>query len=301
MMTPSRLLLLLAAALAACAPGVTTAPGPTPVPEGGAPLPTTRTPATPPTGTVSTVERGREFRLAPPATARYALVRFDTLNLEMPNGDSLRQHTQLSAWVRSTASQDGSAYRVSFTLDSLMASAQMPVPPDLISATVGTRWTATMRPDGTLDQLTADRTTLLGAQVESMLRLLSPRLPGETVRIGATWSDTTDVPLSGPDISITEHATMNYVVTGAAVRGARTVVPITGTGQFSQKGSAVQFNQVREIDATGTRGVTIYLGSDGVPAGFEGSENLDMTITVPSMGQSMNVRQQGVFRGSLEP
>lgn len=296
-----RLLIAGLMATLACAPGVPTSPSPTPVP-GGTPVPTTRTPATPPTGTVPTdAERGREVRLQPPATSRFALQRHDTVDVALPNGDSLQQYTKLSAWVVTHATPAGDGFLMTFALDSLMASSQQPVPPAMLDSTRGTIWTADVAADGHIRNLRSDRSTLLSAQVESMLRLLVPNLPDATVQAGATWSDTTNVPLGGPDISIQEQATMNYVATGPAVRGARTALVLTGTGQFAQQGTATQFNQRREIDSRGSRLLTLYLGTDGVPAGFEGTETTEMTITIPAVGQSVQVRQRGTFRGTLEP
>lgn len=281
------------AVVAGCAPAAAPERTGTPEPVAAPPVAAPDVPAP-----AASEGSGREVRLAPTGATRMLLARSDTITALLPNGDSIVQYTNITAWVDMLARPEGDGFRFTFTVDSLIATAQVPPPPSMLDSARATRWTALVGADGTVRELTPDRSTLLGAQVEGMLRHLVPPLPGTSVRVGATWSDTTVTPLGGPDVEIREEALMNYIATGPVVRGSGQVVQLTGRGSFTQEGTATQFGQQREFDAEGTRAITRYLGVDGALSGFDGNEAVALTVSVPAVGQTVEVRQRATYRAA---
>ena len=55
----------------------------------------------------------------------------------------------------------------------------------------------------------------------------------------------------------------------------------------------------RDINTEGERVTTVYLGTDGVPAGFESAESSLVRVTVPSVGQTVEGSQRGTARAIL--
>src|SRR5215213_11712051 len=173
--------------LAACSSG-TAGPGQpgTPSPEPGNPAPGTPSPNGGATGII----------YLPLREASYALVRHDSLTLQLPGGANQLQLIDRTAYLRVTLAPDTSGYLATIVLDSLQAAVGgVPASPDSVLPARGTRWTASLKPDGELSALKADRTTTLGDQIGSNLRTLFPGLPTSGVRPGMEWTDTTEVPI----------------------------------------------------------------------------------------------------------
>ena len=129
--------------------------------------------------------------LSPSGTARYQVLMNDTMAFAMPSGDSVIQYTAITAWLGQTSEPADSGFRLTFVLDSILASAQVPVPPALLDSARGTVWSIRVTPNGHVDSLSVDRTNLLAGRVESLIRFLVPSLPTNGVATGAVWTDTT--------------------------------------------------------------------------------------------------------------
>lgn len=266
------------------------------------PLPPAPTGVVTPVDTAIPVSRpgtGDVVLLSPSMTARYQVLMNDTTAFAMPNGDSVVQYIAITAWLGQSAEAADSGFRLTFVLDSILASTQVPVPPALLDSARGTVWSIRVTPNGHLDSLSVDRTNLLAGRVESLIRFLVPSLPAGGVATGAVWTDTTIAALGGPSSTVKEVARMSWVASGPSVRGARTALVLTGQGTFTQQGSVTEFGQQRDIDTQGERATTVYLGTDGVPAGFESAESSLVRVTVPSVGQTVEGRQRGTARAIL--
>ena len=115
----------------------------------------------------------------------YALNRHDSLTLQLPGGASQQQLIDRTAYLRVTLVRDPAGYLATIVLDSLQSAVGgVPAVPDSILPARGTRWTATLTPDGKLSALKADRSSTMGDQVGSNLRTLFPALPPGGVRAG---------------------------------------------------------------------------------------------------------------------
>jgi hypothetical protein len=272
--------------LVACSSG-TAGPGQpgTPTPQPGNPSP--GTPA--PTGASG-------ITYLPVRDAGYALVRHDSLTLQLPGGANQLQVIDRTAYLHVSVAPDTGGYVASIVLDSLQASVGgVPASPDSIIPARGTRWTATLKPDGRLSALKADRNTTLGDQVGSNLRALFPSLPSGGVRSGMAWTDTTEVPLRADAFDATERSLTSYRASDSDDSKAKKAIKLESTGRFQRSGKATQYNQQLEMTASGTRSAVHYLNPDGTLAMAHGSDTGDMTITVPAVGQTVPVKQAGSY------
>ena len=272
--------------LAGCASGSGGgAAAPSPSQPGGSASPATTTP-----GRGAAVTYGKAF------TATYRIDRRDTINFHFPGTVQTQASTRTMWLAVEAAGGDASGLRTTITLDSFKvdASVAMTSAAALDSAR-GTRWTATLSPGGRLVGLKADRTTSAAAQVESMLPGLFAPLPAGAVRAGATWTDTTDVPMRADAFEVREEAVTRYAATGGTAVDGRPTITLQGQGTFSRKGTGNQQGQTLEITSSGTRRTTHQLGTDGVPAGMQGTETSEFTIVVPAVGQSITGSQAGSF------
>jgi hypothetical protein len=263
------------------------------VPSGPGPVAPGETPAevTPSEG------RGREITYSAIPSARYRLERYDTVLVQLPDSSTQSQIFGRTAWLTiATAGGDG-GFDATIVLDSLEVSGIMGQnAAAALDSARGTRWTARVGQNGRLSKLEADRQSLVGDQAGALLQLLFPILPGEGIRAGAAWADTSDAATKVDMFDVREQAVTRYLAMSPSVRGGGTALPIQADAAFSQEGTASQRGQNLSIESKGTRRFTYYLGLDGVPAGLEGSEQSDVTIMVPAVGQSMQATRSAAVR-----
>jgi hypothetical protein len=253
-----------------------------PTPEPGPPAPGVPTP----TGVV--------YR--PVRDAAYTLERHDSLALQLPGGASQLQLIDRTAYLRLTITPDTAGYQAIIVLDSLQASAGgVPAVVDSLTPARGTRWRATLTPEGKLSEMTADRSSTLGDQVGSNLRSLFPGLPPGGVRAGMEWTDTTEVPLRADAFAATERAFIHYRAGESDNPRAKKAIKLESNGTYERMGKGTQFDQQLEMTATGTRSAVHYLSEDGFLVSAQGSDAGDMTITVPAVGQTVPVKQTGTY------
>ena len=234
----------------------------------------------------------------PMAATAYVLERYDTVNVQLPNG--LPQTQTLSRTVYLTvATTAGTPMTVSITLDSLVAEGPGAAMLAVDSAR-GTRWTGTLSADGHFSELTSDRTTPVGEQLRGMLPALFPMLPAGGAREGATWTDTAKSSIRAMAFDVKEDARISSRAVADTVRsGGRTGLRIESDVTFSRTGGGSQFGQAVEVQATGKRHLTSRLRPDGVVAETGGVESSDMTLTIPAVGQSLPVKQTATFSLTL--
>ena len=280
-------------AIAACSSG-RTAPGEpgTPSPEPGNPNNGTPTPS----GASGII-------YLPVRDAGYALVRHDSLTLQLPGGANQLQLIDRTAYLRVSLAPDTNGYLATIVLDSMQAAVGgVPAAPDSVLPARGTRWTASLKPDGELSALKSDRTTTLGDQIGSNLRTLFPALPPSGVRSGMEWSDTTEVPIRADAFDAVERSLTKYRAMDSDDARAKNAVKLESSGSFRRSGKGTQYNQQLEMTASGTRSAVYYLNPDGTLASARGSDAGDMTITVPAVGQTVPVKQAGSYTiTSLRP
>ena len=275
--------------LAACSSG-TAGPG-----QPGAPSPQ---PGNPASGTPGPNGGATGIVYLPVREAGYALVRHDSLTLQLPGGANQLQLIDRTAYlhVSLAQTQDTNGYLATIVLDSLQAAVGgVPASPDSVIPARGTRWTATLKPDGELSALKADRSTALGDQIGSNLRTLFPSLPSGGAQSGMEWADTTEVPIRADAFDAVERSLTRYRAADSDDAKARKALKLESNGTYQRTGKGTQYNQQLEMTASGTRSAVYYLNLDGTLAAARGSDTGDMTITVPAVGQTVPVKQAGSY------
>jgi hypothetical protein len=226
----------------------------------------------------------------------YALVRHDSLALQLPGGANQLQLIDRTAFLRLNLVRDTNGYLATIVLDSLQAATGgVPAVPDSILPARGTRWTGTLTPDGELSALKADRSTTLGDQIGSTLRSLFPALPQDGVRAGMEWTDTSEVPIRADAFNAVERSLTQYRSTDSDDPRAKQALRLESRGTFQRSGKGTQYDQQLEMTATGRRSAVHYLNPDGTLFSARGSDSGDMTITVPAVGQTVPVKQSGTY------
>ena len=273
--------------VAACSSG-TAGPG-----QPGTPTPE---PGTPPSGTPAPNGGATGITYLPVRDAAYALVRHDSLTLQLPGGANQLQLIDRTAYLHVSLAPDTNGYMATIVLDSLQAAVGgVPASPDSVIPARGTRWTANLKPDGELSALKADRTTTLGDQIGSTLRTLFPSLPSDGARSGMEWTDTTEVPIRADAFDAVERSMTRYRASDSDDAKARKALKLESSGTYQRSGKGTQYNQQLEMTASGARSAVYYLNSDGTLASARGSDSGDMTITVPAVGQTVPVKQAGSY------
>jgi hypothetical protein len=232
----------------------------------------------------------------PLRSAPYRLERHDSLTLQYEGGASQEQVRDRIAYLHVAIGESSvpGALQVTIVLDSLQALENgQPASPDSVFAARGTRWTAALTSSGGLGPLTADKAGTLPDELTGRLRLLFPALPAGGVRTGMAWSDTTEYKLTADAFPGSERAVTTYTAVDATA--GRKGITLQSTGTYQRSGSQTQADQKLEMTATGTRRGEHLLGLDGVLIGAQGNDLGDMTITVPSVGQTVPVKQRGSY------
>jgi hypothetical protein len=282
---------LAAALLAGCASSTasTGAPAPAPRPnQPDAPAPTTP-------------GRGPAVTYHPVRDAGYRLERHDSLNLQYPGGASQEQARDRVAFLRVMVSESGTPgqYGLTVVLDSLQALENgQPADPDSLAAARGTRWTATLDATGGLGALTPDRKSTFADELTGRLRLLFPALPAEGVREGMAWTDTTEYTLTADAFPGSERAVTTYRASADDAPGAKGIT-LQSSGSYDRTGTQKQADQELQMTASGTRRGVHRLGLDGILVSAQGNDVGDMTITVPTVGQTVPVKQSGSYSVTL--
>jgi hypothetical protein len=269
--------------LAACASGTSTSDTPTtPAPKPGEPAPST------PSG-----GRGPALSFRPARSLPYRIERHDSLSLQYEGGASQEQVRDRTAFIRLTMAETPASggLRVTIVLDSVLASENgVPVPFDSMAVARGTQWSATLTPAGELEGLQANRSSMLGDELQSALRLLFPRLPEGGVREGMAWSDTTRYQLVADAFPGSETAAMSY----RATRGDDGI-ELKSEGTYTRSGARQQAEQELQMTASGTRRATHSIAEEGTLVSARGSDAGDMTISVPAVGQTVPVKQSSTY------
>lgn len=279
---------LAAVLIAACSSGTTANPPATsPAPRPGEPAPTP-----------TTSGKGPAVAYKPVRAAAYRLERHDSLTLQYPGGATQEQVRDRIAFVHVTLAEASApgTFNVTVVLDSLQAlESGQPVAPDSLLAARGTRWTATLSSTGGLGPLTTDKQGTLPDELTGRLRLLFPALPAGGVREGMEWTDTTEYRLTADAFPGTERAVTTYKAAPADASGGKKGVTLQSTGSYQRSGTRTQADQELQMSSTGTRRQSQVLGLDGVLLSAQGAEAGDMTITVPTVGQTVPVQQRGSY------
>lgn len=285
------MVLLAALFLGACA-STTASEG---SPGGGGPAPKPIDPSAPPPPEEG---RGPAVMYRPVSGTRYRLEHRDSLVFQYQGGASQTQVREREALVHLTIAQAPArgSYRVTVTLDSLEAvETGVPVPPDSVAAALGTTWSGSLSSEGTLSELKPDRTGTLTAELAGHLRYLFPSLPEGGVREGMQWTDSTTYALVSDAFTGNEKAITVYRASGKVEVAGHEAIPLETSSKYSRSGKRAQGDQELEMNASGTRSGVHSLSLDGVLVSARGTDVGEMTISVPSVGQTVPVTRSSTY------
>ena len=283
------IVLLAALFLGACAPTTTSEEGT------GGPAPKPIDPGAPPPPEEG---RGPALTYRPVNGARYRLEHRDSLVFQYQGGASQTQTRERKALVHLTIAEAPArgSYRVTITLDSLEAlESGNPVPPDSVTAALGTTWSGTLSAEGTLSELKADRSGTLTAELGGHLRYLFPALPEGGVREGMQWTDSASYPLVSDAFTGNEQAVTVYRASDKVEVGGREAIPLETSSKYRRSGRRVQGDQELEMTASGTRSGIHRLSFEGVMVSAQGRDTGEMTISVPAVGQTVPVTRSSTY------
>ena len=222
--------------------------------------------------------------------------RHDSLMLQYPGGATQEQVRDRTAFLHVTVAETATpgVLQLAVLLDSIQALENgLPVALDSLAAARGTRWTATLTAAGGLSALAADRKGTLQDELTGRLRLLFPALPAGGVREGMEWTDTTEYRLVADAFPGSEKAVTTYRATQPD--GSQKGIALGSSGSYQRTGTRVQGEQELTMSGTGTRRGSHLLGPDGILISASGNDVGDMTITVPTVGQTVPVKQSGSY------
>lgn len=277
--TPFRL--LWGALLAGCA-GATTgsgAAGPHPNPGYGAPAAGAREVVT--------------YRVG--GTSRYLLVRDDTAAVELPDGTFRTTTAVRRVYLTVGLVPSGDGFLFDAVADSVRVDPADAIPRSMVDSANGARWTGRMSSAGRLLDLTAVRPSLVGQQIRSELYHLYAVLPPDGVLPGAEWADTTKNPYRVNTFDATEQRVARYRAGDVESVGGTRGLRIESQTDITLSGTGNQFGQLMDVVGTGTATTTHMLGLDGTLLAASGVEAIDMTLTVPALGQSVPAHTRGRF------
>ena len=127
----------------------------------------------------------------------------------------------------------------------------------------------------------------MGGQSFEGFRSFLVRFPSAAVKPGLAWTDTTELKNSanGADLT-TQVISTNKVVGDTTVNGEK-AWKVQRTAAITTSGSGSQGGQAFVIEGKGTGTSTEYVSVKGVYLGSNGSQNADMTISVPGAGMTI--------------
>lgn len=269
--------------------------GGAPAPAGPAPVPT------PAPGQMVTPEGAKATAIRYPRSgggiARYAFTRRDSVVATMPSGENQQQVVGRTAYLTLTWIAADSGTRLTAAIDSLVAdSGSGPAVIAVLDSARGTRWTAFRDPSGRLINLSGGTPSLAGDQIRDQLFLLFPIIPAEGVSIGASWSDSVDVPTRLSAFEATEHVRRQSV---AGQQSGNGPLPIDVVRQRSASSKVQQFGQEMLVTGQGVDSLIYQLAADGRVLGVEGRRHTDITIQLPAIGQSVPAQETSALRMTL--
>ena len=159
----------------------------------------------------------------------------------------------------------------------------------------GTRWTGLLSAGGRLGQLTADRSTLLGTQLDGQLRQLIPFLPVAGVRAGDVWSDSTSDTVQVNAFGGRDSGIVRYTAAAQDVPPTPATLRVTADRHATVTGSAAQGGATLTLAGTDSATIVYTLTAPGRLIAVEGSDLSLLTITVPAMGQTLPATQRARF------
>jgi len=219
-----------------------------------------------------------------PVTMRYRIEQKTESKVDLSGfGQGEQVQNQNAVWLVTIGYTDSAGGRVLHAvLDSMrMDGGMMPIPQAAIDSAKGTTYHGFLDGEWRLKSLTASKSSLLGTQFESTLRLLHPSVK-RGAAVGATWTDTVDTQNKSPQADLKGRAirtfTMGASETYDGAQATRLDVAFASTisGTLETPGGAA------EMLGGGPGTGTFYIAPDGRFVGGKSSSLTEALVTIAS-------------------
>lgn len=220
---------------------------------------------------------------------------------QLPNGNEVPQVAGrtilLTVSIAPPPAGTAGSDRISFHADSVVIdSGTSPMAQAPFEGVAGTTWSGEVSATGLITGLTPDRRSA-GADVVTLdLSRWLPVIPAAGVKGGDMWTDTltSSFPFSNLSLQVAETLIAEWQGHTGTVPGT---VEVTSTGALTRSGSS----NVVTLLGGGTRSANYVLGPDGGLLSAEGSDSVQMKVSVLAVGQSVTARQLGRFSVTRRP
>lgn len=239
-------------------------------------------------------------RLQPDAVAHFALARVDSLTVVMAGAEQ-GQVLDRTLFLTVTSEPSSVGRQITISVDSLQTREAGLVSPLSLDSLRGTRWTGTLSPEGRMGRLTASRATLLGAPLDGQFRLLFPVLPPAGAKTGSTWSDSTSDTVQVSAFGGRDQARLQYSAGEAERAMGQPVLPVTVQRLSTITGLATQSGQTISLSGTDSTEAVYRISTAGRLISVDGRSSSALTISIPSVGQTLPASQRAIFSLTRTP
>lgn len=187
-------------------------------------------------------------------------------------------------------------------LDSMVvdsASQEMATLQTAADSAKGTTWSALLRKDGKVENLTSAQLGVGAAQFESMLAAFFPRGEAHKRKQGDTWSDTLSYTSTSETGSMSVTLRTTFTAAGEGTYHNAKALRITSASTSNSSGSQVGPGGEVEIEGTGAGIGEYFVSKDGRYLGGTSTLDTDLLVTTSQAPMPIPLKQHAVITTTL--
>jgi hypothetical protein len=217
-----------------------------------------------------------------PVTMKYKIVQKTESKVDLSGfGQGEQIQNQDATWFVTASYTDSAGGKVLHAvLDSVrLEGGMIPIPPAAIDSAKGTAYHGFLDADWKLKSLSANRSSTLGGQFESTLKLLHPSIR-RSASAGTKWTDTLDTSSKSPQADLKQRSIRSFTMGGSeaweGTQATRIDVELVGTisGTLETPGGSA------EMMGGGPGTGAYYLASDGRFVGGKSTTLTEAIVTI---------------------
>lgn len=216
----------------------------------------------------------------PPVTTRYRIQQVTEQEVDLTAaGQGKQQRRNSSSLFVSISLSDSATGRVAhFVVDSAVGDSS--TTPDIKASLDSLRGQAyhAFLDHGKVASIKAMRDGQPTASASALILALTPRVKADT-KLGAAWTDTTDVTNDIPGGNMTVRTVTNFKASGNETREGMKALKVDAAASSAMTGEQAG----NKIEGTGTSNATYFMGSDGRLVAANSSSNSTLAITTPQL------------------
>jgi hypothetical protein len=202
----------------------------------------------------------------------------------------------LTYYITATAVQTGGAAQLTITLDSAPKMSDLPpgagISKEEIQRAAGTTYRGILAPDG---EIMAFQGSTAGGQFAEQLNTAMerffPRIPGEGLTPGQTWSDSVSTTTQSGGLDLAIQTTTTFAALDWLARNGTQALEVAAVADYTVSGGGSQGGMDIGIDGSGVRRSVLFLAQDGRYLGGATADTSNMVATVAAMGAMIPVTQ----------